>query len=168
MTRFVVLLSAAVHSSVLWAPIPRTSLRVAHLVGVGTLCVCAQVGAGMTQDQDVSHMALWAITACKLLISVDPRKYTAEAIALVTNKEIIAIDQDPLKLQVGLCVAALLCKASSLRCLTGRHRVSPSVKAGRRVAGCWSDQGRGGVYEVPSPVGPVLLLLLLLYPRVCR
>jgi hypothetical protein len=97
----------------------------------------------MTQDQDVSHMALWAITACKLLISVDPRKYTAEAIALVTNKEIIAIDQDPLKLQVGLRVASWLCKASSLRCFTGRHRVSKK-QGGLLVAGVTRGVGRGG------------------------
>jgi hypothetical protein len=70
-----------------------------------------QVGAGMTPDQDVSHMALWAVTACKLLISVDPRKFSPQALALVSNPEVIAIDQDPLKLQVsvfslGLSIAA--------------------------------------------------------------
>jgi hypothetical protein len=57
------------------------------------------VGGGMTADQDASHMALWAITATKLLISVDPRKYSPAAMALVSNPELIAIDQDALKLQ---------------------------------------------------------------------
>lgn len=44
-------------------------------------------------------MALWAITATKLLISVDPRGFNAHSMALVSNPEIIAIDQDGLKLQ---------------------------------------------------------------------
>jgi hypothetical protein len=57
------------------------------------------VGGGMSDDQDASHMALWAITATKLLISVDPRKYSPAAMALVSNPELIAIDQDTLKLQ---------------------------------------------------------------------
>jgi hypothetical protein len=37
--------------------------------------------------------------ASKLLISVDPRKFTPHALALVSNPELIAIDQDALKLQ---------------------------------------------------------------------
>ena len=57
------------------------------------------VGGGMTHDQDRTHLALWAITANKLLISVDPRKMSPAAIALISNPEVIAIDQDPLKLQ---------------------------------------------------------------------
>ena len=57
------------------------------------------VGAGMSEDQDAAHMALWAITATKLLISVDPRGFSPAALALVSNAELIAIDQDPLKLQ---------------------------------------------------------------------
>ena len=57
------------------------------------------VGGGMTPDQDASHMALWAIMASKLLISVDPRTFSPAALALVTNDEVIAIDQDGLKLQ---------------------------------------------------------------------
>ena len=57
------------------------------------------VGGGMSNDQDASHMALWAITATKLLMSVDPRKFSPAAMALVSNAELIAIDQDALKLQ---------------------------------------------------------------------
>jgi len=57
------------------------------------------VGGGMSPEQDTSHIALWAIMATKLLISVDPRTFSPHALSLVSNSEIIAIDQDPLKLQ---------------------------------------------------------------------
>jgi hypothetical protein len=53
----------------------------------------------MTPDQDESHMALWAMMASKLLISVDPRTFSAHALALVRNAELIAIDQDAARLQ---------------------------------------------------------------------
>lgn len=51
------------------------------------------VGGGMTADQDVSHMCLWAVLMSKLLISVDPRKMNNASLALLKNTEIIAIDQ---------------------------------------------------------------------------
>ena len=45
------------------------------------------------------QLALWAITATKLLISVDPRHFNNHSLSLVSNPEIIAIDQDARKLQ---------------------------------------------------------------------
>ena len=45
------------------------------------------VGGGMTYDQDVSHIALWAIMASKLLVSVDPRKWAPWSLSLVGNAE---------------------------------------------------------------------------------
>lgn len=77
----------------------------------------------MSEDEDVSHMALWAITACKLLISVDPRKYSAQAVALVTNKEVIAIDQDPLKLQVQWRLVASLLRSPLTQSATSQWRL---------------------------------------------
>ncbi len=44
-------------------------------------------------------MALWAMMASKLLISVDPRNFSAHALALVRNAELIAIDQDAARRQ---------------------------------------------------------------------
>lgn len=57
------------------------------------------IGGGMTHDQDVSHMAIWCITATKLLISVEARNFTDMTLALALNSELIAIDQDAMKLQ---------------------------------------------------------------------
>lgn len=56
-------------------------------------------GAGLSDIQGRSHFNLWAILANKLLISVDPRTFTATTIETLTNSEVIAIDQDPLGIQ---------------------------------------------------------------------
>jgi len=50
---------------------------------------------GMTRDQYRTHMALWAILAAPLLAGNDLRSMTAETKELLTNSEVIAIDQDP-------------------------------------------------------------------------
>ncbi len=40
-------------------------------------------------------MSLWAILAAPLLAGNDLSKMTPETVALLTNKEVIAVDQDP-------------------------------------------------------------------------
>jgi alpha-galactosidase len=51
---------------------------------------------GMKPDEYRTHMSLWALLAAPLLAGNDLTKMTPETIALLTNKEVIAIDQDPL------------------------------------------------------------------------
>ncbi|XP_005992066.1 alpha-galactosidase A [Latimeria chalumnae] len=51
---------------------------------------------GLSQDQQITQMALWAIMAAPLLMSNDLRQIDPEAKALLQNKNIIAINQDPL------------------------------------------------------------------------
>jgi len=50
---------------------------------------------GMNTDEYRTHMSLWAILAAPLLAGNDLTSMTPETIALLTNKEVIAIDQDP-------------------------------------------------------------------------
>ena len=50
---------------------------------------------GMTLNQYQTHMALWAILAAPLLAGNDLRTMTAETTELLTNPEVIAVDQDP-------------------------------------------------------------------------
>uniref|UniRef100_V9L252 Alpha-galactosidase n=1 Tax=Callorhinchus milii TaxID=7868 RepID=V9L252_CALMI len=54
---------------------------------------------GLSRDQQVSHMALWAIMAAPLLMSNDLRHIDPEARALLQNTGAIAISQDPLGIQ---------------------------------------------------------------------
>jgi alpha-galactosidase len=51
---------------------------------------------GMNADEYRTHMSLWAILAAPLLAGNDLTTMTPETIALLTNKEVIAIDQDRL------------------------------------------------------------------------
>jgi len=49
---------------------------------------------GMKENEYRTHMSLWAILAAPLLAGNDLTKMTPETIALLTNREVIAIDQD--------------------------------------------------------------------------
>ncbi|XP_073456757.1 alpha-galactosidase A-like isoform X2 [Aquarana catesbeiana] len=54
---------------------------------------------GLSYDQQVTQMALWAIMAAPLLMSNDLREISKESTALLQNQEVIAINQDPLGIQ---------------------------------------------------------------------
>lgn len=51
---------------------------------------------GMTPDEYRLHMSLWSIVAAPLILGNDLTKMTPETISIIGNKEVIAIDQDPL------------------------------------------------------------------------
>jgi alpha-galactosidase len=56
-----------------------------------------EVGNGhMTAAEYRTHMALWAMLAAPLIAGHDVRSSTPETLALLTNREVIAIDQDAL------------------------------------------------------------------------
>jgi alpha-galactosidase len=50
---------------------------------------------GMNRDEYRTHMALWALLAAPLLAGNDLRTMTPDTKELLTNAEVIAIDQDP-------------------------------------------------------------------------
>jgi alpha-galactosidase len=49
---------------------------------------------GMTADEYRTHMSLWAILAAPLLAGNDLSTMTAETVELLTNRDVIAVDQD--------------------------------------------------------------------------
>jgi alpha-galactosidase len=51
---------------------------------------------GMNLEEYRTHMSLWALLAAPLLAGNDLSTMRPETIALLTNREVIAIDQDPL------------------------------------------------------------------------
>jgi alpha-galactosidase len=63
-----------------------------------------EVGRGMTAEEDKSHFGLWAMLAAPLLTGNDITKMSATTKAILTNKDVIDIDQDPLGKQ-GTMVA---------------------------------------------------------------
>lgn len=54
---------------------------------------------GMTADEYRTHMSLWCILAAPLITGNDLAHMTTETIGILTNSEIIAIDQDALGIQ---------------------------------------------------------------------
>jgi len=57
---------------------------------------------GMSADLYQAHMGLWAMLAAPLIAGNDLRDMTAETLELLTNPEIIAVDQDAAGLQAVL------------------------------------------------------------------
>ena len=49
---------------------------------------------GMGHDEYITHMSLWAMLAAPLLAGNDLSKMSAADLAILTNKEVIAVDQD--------------------------------------------------------------------------
>ncbi|HTV18146.1 MAG TPA: NPCBM/NEW2 domain-containing protein [Polyangiaceae bacterium] len=51
---------------------------------------------GMTPTEYRTHMSLWSMMAAPLIIGTDLRKASADTLAILGNRDIIALDQDPL------------------------------------------------------------------------
>src|SRR5205807_9971595 len=49
---------------------------------------------GMTDDEYRTHMSLWSILAAPLLAGNDLRNMTHTILEILTNREVIAVDQD--------------------------------------------------------------------------
>jgi alpha-galactosidase len=58
-----------------------------------------QVGNGMPVHEDRAHFSMWAMLAAPLIAGNDLRSMSAQTKDILTNKEIIAINQDPLGIQ---------------------------------------------------------------------
>lgn len=54
---------------------------------------------GMTDTEYRSHFSLWSIMAAPLLIGTDLRTIKPDALQILLNKDVIAVDQDPLGVQ---------------------------------------------------------------------
>jgi alpha-galactosidase len=61
-----------------------------------------EIGNGhMSEDEYRTHMSLWALTAAPLLAGNDIRTMSASTKSILLNKDVIAIDQDPLGKQAS-------------------------------------------------------------------
>jgi len=58
-----------------------------------------QVGRGMTYEEDKTHFSMWCVMNSPLLAGNDLSKMSQETIKILTNKELIALNQDPLGYQ---------------------------------------------------------------------
>jgi alpha-galactosidase len=58
-----------------------------------------EVGNGLTESQNRAHFTMWCMIAAPLIAGNDIRKMSASTNGILTNKEVIAINQDPLGIQ---------------------------------------------------------------------
>jgi alpha-galactosidase len=58
-----------------------------------------EVGNGMTVNEDRAHFSMWAMLAAPLIAGNDVRSMSNATRETLTNKEVIAVDQDPLGAQ---------------------------------------------------------------------
>ncbi len=58
-----------------------------------------EVGNGLSDGENRTHFSLWCMMAAPLIAGNDIRKMSAETRSILTNKDVIAIDQDPLGVQ---------------------------------------------------------------------
>jgi alpha-galactosidase len=54
---------------------------------------------GMSHDEYITHMSLWCMLAAPLLAGNDLTRMTQDTLEILTNREVIALDQDPLGVQ---------------------------------------------------------------------
>lgn len=58
-----------------------------------------EVGRGLTPAQDITHFAMWCMMSSPLLLGCDLGTIDEATLALLTNPELIEVNQDPLALQ---------------------------------------------------------------------
>lgn len=58
-----------------------------------------EVGRGLTEEEDKTHFGMWCIMSSPLLIGCDMTTIPQKTLDLLKNKELIALNQDPLALQ---------------------------------------------------------------------
>lgn len=56
-------------------------------------------GLGMTPGEAQAQFTMWSMVAAPLIIGSDVRSLSSQAIAMLTNRDVLAVDQDPLGVQ---------------------------------------------------------------------
>ncbi|MFJ9243735.1 NPCBM/NEW2 domain-containing protein [Streptomyces sp. NPDC101776] len=85
---------------------------------------------GMTDTEYRSHFSLWSIMAAPLLIGSDLRTATAATFDILDNKEVIAVDQDPLGKQGNVVTSE-----------GGRWVVAKPMQDGSRAVALFNESG---------------------------
>lgn len=71
------------------------------LYGKGSSSNAGTNGKGCTKTEYETHFALWCMLAAPLIVNSDIRKISSETLQLLTNKDLIAINQDKLGKQAN-------------------------------------------------------------------
>ena len=141
-----------------------------------------EIGNGaMSNDEYKTHMSLWAILAAPLLAGNDLRSMTPEILAILINKEVIAVDQDKLGKQgqrvwqageqeiwtrqlSGGAIAVALFNRANVEAKVTLRPGDLKLNSFRKARDLWSHQAvtwpSDGEYSVVIPSHGVMMLKL--------
>jgi len=98
---------------------------------------------GMTDVEYRSHFSLWSIMASPLLIGTDLRTIKPDALQILLNKDVIAIDQDPLGVQ-----------GHQVRDADGIHVIVKPLKDGGKAVAVFNEgDAAKDVTVAPAEIG---------------
>lgn len=83
-----------------------------------------EVGRSMSQTEDETHFGMWCIMSSPLLIGCDMANIKPQSLKLLTNRDLIALNQDPLHLQAYIAEKQGECYVlvKDIRQLYGKER----------------------------------------------
>jgi alpha-galactosidase len=138
---------------------------------------------GMTSAQARAQFSMWAIVAAPLILGSDPRALSSEGVAMLENREVIAVDQDPLGIQGtvvsqdgsgqvwvkplagGAAAVALLNRGSTpLRLSASASRIGLASAATYTVRDLWEHRTTRSRGEIGAEVPPDSVVLYRVTP----
>jgi hypothetical protein len=133
---------------------------------------------GMTKAQAQAQLSMWAMVAAPLILGSDPRRLSPATITMLENRQVIAVDQDPLGIQgtpirqrgdgqvwvkplVGgsRAVALLNRGPRTLRLTTSAHAIGLSPVRGYRVENLWTHTSATTTGQISARVPPLSAVL---------
>jgi alpha-galactosidase len=138
---------------------------------------------GMTSAQAQAQFSMWAIVAAPLIIGSDPRALSNATIGMLENREVIAVDQDPLGIQGsvvaqegtgqvwskplagGAAAVALLNRGSAPLQITTTASVAGLASAAKyTVRDLWAHTNSSSDGEIAAVVPPDSVVLYRVSP----
>jgi alpha-galactosidase len=140
-------------------------------------------GLGMTASEAQAQFSMWAIVAAPLILGSDPRALSSTAIKMLKNRQVLAIDQDPLGIQGtaihqdgtgqvwtkplagGDVAVALLNRGSVAQRITTRARRAGLSRAkAYRLHDLWAKSARTTTGVISADVPPHSVVLYRVTP----
>ena len=108
------------------------------------VCTVLEVGnGGITDAEGFSHFSLWAISKAPLIIGCDLTNISATTLSILTNPEVIAVNQDPLGVQ-GKKVSTKRAKTGSVSNDVRMIDCSSSSESMQRMRQRWIHNSQDG------------------------
>ena len=106
--------------------------------------------SGMTETEYQTQFSLWCLLSAPLISGTNLPKMSPRALAILTNKEAIAVNQDPLGVQARRVFQDRDCEVWGKRLWDGGQAVGLFNRgdAPAEIAACWSDLGLTGLRPV--------------------